>query len=114
MGSPRSAMVILIAALLLTPSARSTPVVDGQADCAQTLAAHVVNPCLLPFPTSGPASVSSFSPWRHRRKAVLEETNPRILEESDLGAVICPSEFTRSEPSEPHFCGPLSPVPLRC
>ena len=38
------------------------------------------------------SSLSMQSPWRSRPKSVLDDTDPRILEESDLGPVSTPSQ----------------------
>jgi hypothetical protein len=42
-------------------------------------------------PTGRPAEISHLAPWKSRRKAVLEQTNPQIGEECDLGPVLLPS-----------------------
>ena len=41
-------------------------------------------------PASG-AVFSRFTPWKSRIKSVLEESNPKIIEEHDLGPAIVPS-----------------------
>jgi hypothetical protein len=44
---------------------------------------HIVQPGSRP-------AISCFTPWKSRIKSVLEETDPKVIEERDLGPVIVP------------------------
>ena len=61
-----------------------------------------------------PSSLALYSPWRSRLKSVLEETNPRIIEESDLGFLASPTHAIPFDSSGLSLIRRLAPVPLRC
>jgi hypothetical protein len=61
-----------------------------------------------------PCSVAIYSPWRNRIKSVLEETDPRITEESDLGLVVTPNPVIPFSSSGSSLTPQLTTIPLRC
>ncbi len=58
--------------------------------------------------------ISPFAAWRYRLKSVLEETDSRTSDESDLGPA--PSTESSDSPAEltPRSQPPTSIIPLRC
>jgi hypothetical protein len=57
------------------------------------------------IPSARHAAISPHIPWKSRRKAVLEQTNPQIGDESDLGPAPVPnrpfSVLTVEAPARP-------------
>jgi len=108
------AMVLLAAGLLLVPSTIGVgtvehPVRDGSSPVVRSTRRQAVSPFV-----SRSTAVSSFSLFRCRLKSVLEETNPRVVVESDLGPVSIPNHFIRLMGSGPGVHSRLTKLPLRC
>jgi hypothetical protein len=60
------------------------------------------------------AAVRQFTPWKHRRKAVLEQTYKWVDQQSDAGSAIVPDRLIAFAPIESHR-NSLAPLPpLRC
>jgi len=114
MGLSRSAMVILIAGYLLSVPARGSQGAEGCPGPANTPAGRVIEPSLRSLSISGPVSDSILSPSRIRRKAVLEETDPQIFEETDLGPVLIPGHHLGLMLSGPILHSLFWVPPLRC
>src|SRR5262245_9310716 len=116
--SPRSAMVILVACIFITPAARPSHIPESAPKTV--IQVHSIGepksligglPLSRPCPST---SLATFTPWRHRLKTVLEETDPRIIEESDLGPAIPPSQLIPFLPFELVSARHLITPPLRC
>ena len=60
------------------------------------------------------ATYSRFTPWRSRKKGVLQEVNPKINEDSSFGSPILPNRFITCAILEPVSCRPGTRSPLRC
>src|SRR5262245_6931382 len=107
MWSRPSAMVLLIAGILLASGVGSLRAASAGAGRGRTtsemlhhrslVAPSVPQPsalvllrCFRTLSVPHLVSVSPFEPWQHRRKAVLEESDPRIIEETDLGPAPVP------------------------
>jgi hypothetical protein len=60
------------------------------------------------------SSIVVLAGWRNRIKSVLEETNPNIVDDFDVGPVAIPEQPTRSRSVELIDPRPPSAVPLRC
>jgi hypothetical protein len=60
------------------------------------------------------SSMSAFAPWRSRIKSVLEETNPNVVDQFDLGPAALPQERPRCRSIELIDHRPLGALPLRC
>ena len=69
---------------------------------------------VLSPPLAPQESTSAFSPFRLRRKAVLEETQTQDIEVLDLGPVSMPSPFLAVLPWAPMPGRSLTSLPLRC
>jgi hypothetical protein len=114
MGSPSSAMMVLSAALLLPLPTRAAQIVEARAEGSQPLGVCVTETSLHSPPISGRAAVSPFFPLRIRRKAVLEQTQPRVIEETDFDLVPVPNRSVAFMPSGPIPSRFVSTLPLRC
>jgi hypothetical protein len=108
------AIVVLVAGFLLAPSSIVAPTIQEPGRHDPIPVAHATGRHALSPSTTRPTSVSTFSPFRSRLKSVLEETNPRFIEESDLGPVSIPNHFVRLVWSRPGVSGQLDTLPLRC
>jgi hypothetical protein len=110
----RSAIVVLIAGFLVASFAADTRAVKNRSKhdpIHVTGATH--QRALSPSP-SRPFSVSIQSQWRSRLKSVLDETDPRILEESDLGPAPIPIQTILIGCNGPSPCLRLATLQLRC
>jgi hypothetical protein len=60
------------------------------------------------------AGITPHVPWKSRLKSVLEETNPQIGEEADLGPALVPDGPLSVATIEPLAGLPAASHPLRC
>jgi hypothetical protein len=113
----RSAIVLLVGCIFLSPathvSPSSKPVANHTVDrmvCHSGASDHGQ----LIIRASGPMTPLRFTRWRPRPKIVLGETDQKVVDESDLGHVLIPSPHTCSGPTP--SISPYLPVilPLRC
>jgi hypothetical protein len=110
----RSAIVILISILWAAPSARVSRAVEHQTKHPTAPAVHVTVRPMVASPFSRRESTSPFSPFRLRRKAVLEETQSQVIADVDLGPVPSPDRFLAVLPGAPMAGTPPASLPLRC
>jgi hypothetical protein len=85
MSSQSLAMIVLIAGIGLGPVTPASRAVDPTPNPIKLTSAVGVQRSLAAASLPRSLSVSDFVPWQNRRKAVLEETDPRIVDEIDLG-----------------------------
>ena len=113
----RSAMLTLIACMLVRAPSRGSQITELPAERLDTLiAGHSGTFIVWPDshrPSRG-ATLSQFIPWKTRIKSVLEKTKPRFSEECDLGPAMLSGQFFTSGTVELLHC-PLPVCPrLRC
>jgi hypothetical protein len=109
----RSAMVVLTVGVLFGQFARGAQTTEGRAEPAPAAAVGLMKASVQSSLLT-PTSLSPFSRWKTRLKTILTETDPRILEEPDLGPALMPSVFgplASSAPIAPHR---LAPLRMRC
>jgi hypothetical protein len=113
----RSAMLMLIACILLGVPSRGSEIALFPADPVPSLMAGRPESSTLsphsPLPARR-ATLSHFTPWKTRIKIVLAETYQRIIEEGDLGPAILPGRLIASATSELVSCPLCIRRPLRC
>jgi hypothetical protein len=119
MFGPRMTMAVLLASILLVPCwGHASSVILGVTG-QDTHNLRSIGPDLSvvsQLATAPPrrAAISRHTPWMSRLKSVLEQTNPQIGEESDLGPAPTPngplSLVTIESPARPLD----SSHPLRC
>jgi hypothetical protein len=110
----RLSLLLLLAACSVLPGlgAPHPSRSRGGSCCIQRTA---VERLFLPVPSSIRAhSISPFSPWRYRLKSVLQETDSRITQESDLGPMPLPDRFYSSMARTPRLDQSRPTIPLRC
>jgi len=110
----RLSFLLLLAACTLAPQTGSPHPVrfENGSRCHQQTP---VEGLLVPTPTiARPQSISPFSPWRYRLKSVLQETDSRIIQESDLGPVPLPGRFYASVVPTRRTVLSRTAIPLRC
>jgi hypothetical protein len=108
------AIVVLAVGFLLAPSTIVVPTGHSRASHDLKPIAHATCGQTFSPATSRSNSVLSYSPFRSRLKSVLEQTDPRVVEELDLGPVSVPSHVTRLVWSGPVIRVHLDTIPLRC
>jgi hypothetical protein len=77
----------------------------------------VIHPALPSFGSPTSSSLDSLprrSPWRHRIKTVLEDTDARGLQPVDLGPSVMPETQSLSALSKPGVARSRALIPLRC
>ncbi len=87
---------LLLAGTLLTPCWSQAGPVQVDATRPRIQAAAATSPgwavaSWSSIPPARHAAISRHLPWKSRRKAVLEESNPQIGDESDLGPAPAPN-----------------------
>ena len=110
----RSAVVVLMAGFFL---AFSTAGLRHVKDPTEQNSTRIPRDCDKPTYSPSiprPSSVAIYSPSRSWLKSVLEETSPRIFEESDLGPVSCQNHVIPFVSSGLSLSLRLVTVPLRC
>jgi hypothetical protein len=106
--------LVLIATIWFCPSARALQDVDGRARETLALSLNPSERLVLSAPFSRGESSSPFSPFRLRRKAVLEESQTQVIDSADLGPASSPSPCL-AVVSRALTPGPsLASLPLRC
>jgi hypothetical protein len=113
----RSAMLMLIACLVLGAPSRGSQIIEVPAERLDSLIAGHSGASIdwphSPRP-SREATLAQFSPWKTRIKIVLGETKQRVTEECDLGPAMLSGRFFTSATVELPSCPlPIRP-PLRC
>ena len=114
MSLPHCTTIFLILALGSCPSARGSQAVAPRAKTTPVAAVDLAVRIVLSPPLSRQDPTSPSSPFRLRRKAVLEETQTPVADSSDFGPVPAPNPFLAVLPTAASpclFCGSL---PLRC
>jgi hypothetical protein len=114
MSLPRCTTIFLILALASCPSARGSQAVEPRAKTTPVAAVDLTVHVVVSPPLSRQDPVSPSSPSRLRRKAVLEETQTPVADNSDLGRVPSPSPFLAVLPTAPMPCLFFGSLPLRC
>jgi hypothetical protein len=89
-----------------TPIGQSIPLIVGHAGSS-------IDRILVSRPWRR-STFSPFIPWKSRSKIVLEESNPKIVDECDLGPAIPPLRFLTSVPIELAQRHLVARPPLRC
>jgi len=114
MWSRRSAILVLMAGFLLATVATGARESKVRSKLDPIHVAGATAKRVLSLSASRPVSISIQSPWRSRLKSMLDETDPRVVEESDLGPVLVPIQtiFFRSNGLGP-FLRPAT-LQLRC
>jgi hypothetical protein len=110
----RSAIVILLAGFPLASFAAGARDVKTRTGSDPIHVTAATNRLTLSTSPTRPHSVTIQSLWRSRPKSVLEETGPRDLEESDLGAVLTPIRSILFGYNSPTPCLRLATLQLRC
>jgi hypothetical protein len=110
----RWAIVILITTLWAAPSARVSQTVERRTKDSTAPAVQVTAPPLLASLSPGRESAAPLSPFRLRRKAVLEETQIQVIPDADLGPVSLPSRSLAVLPRAPMPRTVPTSLPLRC
>jgi hypothetical protein len=114
MWSRRTAMLILTSLVLSVPNARGVQPVGPRAENAPVARPLASAPADLGAVDSSPLSLTPFTPWKMRRKAVLEETDTRIGQESDLGPACLPDRVSSLAQLGPIRSRLINRIPLRC
>jgi hypothetical protein len=113
----RSALLMLIACMLLGPSSRGSEHTGYPADRAHSLmtgGSEALVGWLDVHSPSRRVTLSQFTPWKTRIKSVLEETKQRVIEEFDLGPIILSGQLFTSGSVDRTFCLLPTRLPLRC
>jgi hypothetical protein len=113
----RSAMLMLIACIMLGASSHGSRITSNPAERVQyQMTAHAGTSTVWLQSPRLPrgATLSHFTPWKTRIKSVLEETKPRVIEECDLGPAILSGRFFSSATVELVRCPLPTYLPLRC
>jgi hypothetical protein len=114
MWSRGTAVLILTSLVLSVPDARSVQPVRPRAECARVARSLANAYADLATHDSSPQSMTPFTPWKMRRKAVLEETETRIGQESDLGPACLPDRVSSLAQVGPIQSRLIDRIPLRC
>jgi hypothetical protein len=113
----RSAMLTLIACMVVGAPSRGSQITAFQADRLDSLIAGHFVP-VIGWPDSSRllrgATLSQFTPWKTRIKSVLEETKQRFTEECDLGPAMLSGRFFKSASFRLPSCPVAISPPLRC
>ena len=117
MSAIRSAILMLIAGILLGAPARGSETASFRSDpiLSQTVRPET-SPIILrysPLPARR-ATLSAFTPWKTRIKSVLAETYQRVNDESDFGPAISPGQLLASATVELESHPVSIRRPLRC
>ena len=113
----RSAMLMLIACMLVGGPSRGSQITGVPAERLDSLIAGHSGAFIVwpdsPRPSRG-ATLSQFTPWKTRIKIVLEDSKQRFTAECDLGPAMLSGRFFKSATFELPSCPlPIHP-PLRC
>ena len=114
MWSRRSAILVLLSGFLLASLANGTPDVKVRTKHDPIHVVGAIAKRAVSLSASRPASISIQSPWRSRLKSVLDETDPRVIEESDLGPVLDPIQTILFQRNGPELFLRSVTLPLRC
>lgn len=115
MGSRHSAILILIAGFLVASSTAGNRSIKDRAALDPSPIRHDCGKPKYDSPSiPRPSSVAIYSPWRSRIKSVLEETSPRIIEESDLGPAPNSTHAMPFVPSGSSLSRRVGRLPMRC
>jgi hypothetical protein len=113
----RSAILMLIAGILLGGPSRGSETASFQSDPILSQSVHSEkSPVILrhsPLPARR-ATLSAFTPWKTRIKSVLAETYQRVNDESDFGPAISPGQLLASATFELESHPVSIRRPLRC
>ena len=110
----RSSILVLIASFLLASWTIDSRVVRVRPGHQPLRVGGAVKRQTPSMTSPRPVSISIQSPWRSRLKSVLEETGPRVLDESDLGPVPVPVSRMLHGCNGPSPFLRLAPLELRC
>jgi hypothetical protein len=113
----RSAMLMLIACILLAAPSRSPQSNESSEKSTHPLISGQSGPLIIwPHSDQKPrrATFSRFSPWRYRLKTVLKETKPKIIEACDFGSLILRGRLFTSQAIELVDCHRATRPTLRC
>jgi hypothetical protein len=117
MPARRTAIVLLFSCVCLVPAARGTPSSGAAPSTADTQSALRVAPQArsrrLPV-TPRRAGLPSFSRWRWRLKSVLENTDPKLIDEADVGPALPPNQPGITCPMNGRISRLIVLTPLRC
>jgi hypothetical protein len=106
---------LLVAMLGLAPSPREDGTARPIAGRDRGLALVILSPPAVGSPTSTSfASFRRLSPWRHRLKSVLEDTDARGHQPVALGLVVMPDPADISVVYAPRAARSRVLIPLRC
>jgi hypothetical protein len=114
--SRRTAIMMLtglVLSALGVPSAHPASA-RTKAECAPAARTFATVPAVLVAHDSPPVLSTPFSPWKMRRKAVLEHTDTRIGLESDLGPACLPALLAAQAQDGPIHSCLINRIPLRC
>ena len=114
MSLPHCTTLILMLALGSCPSARGAQADEGRTRTTTVAVVDLTVRIVVSPPLSRQDPASPSSPFRLRRKAVLEETQTPVADNSDLGRVPSPSPFLAVLPTAPMPCLFFGSLPLRC
>jgi len=107
-------LLLLLAAFSIVPGT-GVPHASRSQGGSGSIHRVAVERLVLPTPTGTRAhSISPFAPWRYRLKTVLQETDSRITQESDLGPVPLPERFYSSTAHALRLDLSRPTIPLRC
>ena len=117
MFATRSAIMLLVGCIFLSPSAQASQSTQLSAKCAGVFAAcqptsSVDWQVLAPAPPD--ATLAQFAPWRARIKSVLGDTDHKMICESDLGPALVPRLLIDLTLLPLTSCRLPIIVPLRC
>lgn len=113
----RSAVLALIACILLGASSHGSTITANPVDRGSSLAARDSALHTSVLHASVPARAATllrFIPWKTRIKSVLAETYQRIVDEGELGVAILPGQVFSPATLELVSCPLAVRSPLRC
>jgi hypothetical protein len=117
MNQVRSAVLMLVAAILLGAPSRGSETANFRAEPFLSRSVYREKSPVIsrqaPLPARR-ATLSAFTPWKSRIKSVLAETYERVIDESDFGPAIPPGQLLASATSELRSCPVSIRPPLRC
>jgi hypothetical protein len=117
MPAARMAAVSLMAWMMLCSQAGAPQQSDARThriEGAKALRADSSTELLPLANMRSASSLTALEPWRHRIKSVLEETDPNVQGQIELGPVALPERRARSSSIELFDHRPPCAVPLRC
>jgi hypothetical protein len=98
MLSARTALVLLATGILLGGCAGGTQVGEPRSRApvdvqSSSVPALLMGKAVLAPPLRQATAIVKLKPWRYRLKTVLDQTDHRVIEETDLGPTPLPSRL---------------------